>query len=481
MKLADINPRLAGVFVAAFVAAMAIVSLPTEIAGIVVFVFLAFLATVLFPKQTMLLLALFLPFQKLLAQRTEDNLFFLSLLFKRAEEGIILVAFFTIIVDRWLLKKANKTGVGWLIALLVLIAVASTVKNRIVGYDIAVFDLFLLLKGFFVFYIFYALDFSVKDLKLVVRACLFLGLLIFALGLVDLLFPVRFRALVGNDTTVAYRFGIPSVKSIFIHPGAFGWFMAFFAVFSASFFVVLEKKKYLGLTVLFILGTILSMRFKPLLGLLAVAGAAFVVISKEKKVRYVFIALLLLFCFTFLFGEKAKLLFEDKLYTYFEAPELQDVARNVLYSTGWRIALDYFPFGSGLATFGGWIAALYYSPLYIQYGISEVWGLDPLEGGRFLTDTFWPYIIGQFGFFGFLCYAGIFLSFFVTSIKGYVKANDLFIKAFILGTVLVLVEGLIESVAEPVFVTPPHYYYIFACLGITYSYAKRTIRMERTA
>ena len=340
MKLADINPRLAGVFVAAFVAAMAIVSLPTEIAGIVVFVFLAFLATVLFPKQTMLLLALFLPFQKLLAQRTEDNLFFLSLLFKRAEEGIILVAFFTIIVDRWLLKKANKTGVGWLIALLVLIAVASTVKNRIVGYDIAVFDLFLLLKGFFVFYIFYALDFSVKDLKLVVRACLFLGLLIFALGLVDLLFPVRFRALVGNDTTVAYRFGIPSVKSIFIHPGAFGWFMAFFAVFSASFFVVLEKKKYLGLTVLFILGTILSMRFKPLLGLLAVAGAAFVVISKEKKVRYVFIALLLLFCFTFLFGEKAKLLFEDKLYTYFEAPELQDVARNVLYSTGWRIALD---------------------------------------------------------------------------------------------------------------------------------------------
>ena len=104
-----------------------------------------------------------------------------------------------------------------------------------------------------------------------------------------------------------------------------------------------------------------------------------------------------------------------------------------------------------------------------------------MEGGRFLTDTFWPYIIGQFGFFGFLCYAGIFLSFFVTSIKGYVKANDLFIKAFILGTVLVLVEGLIESVAEPVFVTPPHYYYIFACLGITYSYAKRTIRMERTA
>jgi len=100
----------------------------------------------------------------------------------------------------------------------------------------------------------------------------------------DLANPILFRSIISGDATVEYRFGIPSVRSIFVHPGIFGWCMAFFACFSFAFFTIFEKNRYLIFTILFALGAVLSMRFKPIGGLVTAVFVAAILIKGGKKI-----------------------------------------------------------------------------------------------------------------------------------------------------------------------------------------------------
>ncbi|MDL2244352.1 O-antigen ligase domain-containing protein [Parabacteroides sp. OttesenSCG-928-J18] len=74
------------------------------------------------------------------------------------------------------------------------------------------------------------------------------------------------------------------------------------------------------------------------------------------------------------------------------------IARLVLYGTFPLVLQDYFPFGSGLASFGTHSSGEYYSPLYEKYGIDNVWGLSKSYHG-FMSDTFYP-SLAQFGVIG---------------------------------------------------------------------------------
>lgn len=88
--------------------------------------------------------------------------------------------------------------------------------------------------------------------------------------------------------------------------------------------------------------------------------------------------------------------------------------RYLFFYYGGKTANTYFPLGSGFATFGSDQAARNYSRLYYQYGFNNLFGMNPKDGS-FLSDTFWPMAIGQFGWIGsilyVLIYVRIFLSF----------------------------------------------------------------------
>lgn len=76
------------------------------------------------------------------------------------------------------------------------------------------------------------------------------------------------------------------------------------------------------------------------------------------------------------------------------------LARPMMYKTAPKVFVDYFPFGSGLGTFGTSASAkTYYSPLYYKYDLSEIWGMSPSDHGAFNADSFYP-CLAQFGFFG---------------------------------------------------------------------------------
>lgn len=94
---------------------------------------------------------------------------------------------------------------------------------------------------------------------------------------------------------------------------------------------------------------------------------------------------------------------------YFGADSYQEQARSVLTIQSYHIANDFFPFGSGSGTYASMPSyVLGYSEIYYTYGLYLIWGAN-IENPLFLTDVFWPKILGQTGWFGLIAYIVFFL------------------------------------------------------------------------
>lgn len=82
----------------------------------------------------------------------------------------------------------------------------------------------------------------------------------------------------------------------------------------------------------------------------------------------------------------------------FDPNVIESYARPVLYATGGMLLMDYFPFGTGLASFATYASSLNYSTLYYEYGLDKIHGLSP-DAPSFITDAFYP-SLAQFGVAG---------------------------------------------------------------------------------
>lgn len=98
----------------------------------------------------------------------------------------------------------------------------------------------------------------------------------------------------------------------------------------------------------------------------------------------------------------------DKFNFYFieGTKEGSEILRPLFYITSFKIFQDYFPFGSGFATFSNNASGVFYSPLYYKYDLWQIWGCEP-SNPMFVADTFYPNlaqfgVIGAFFFFYFI-------------------------------------------------------------------------------
>lgn len=74
-----------------------------------------------------------------------------------------------------------------------------------------------------------------------------------------------------------------------------------------------------------------------------------------------------------------------------------EAARVVFYYYSTIAAIDNFPLGTGFGTFGGKSAVIYNSSAYSDYNFDVYWWY---REGIYLTDTFWPHILGETGIIG---------------------------------------------------------------------------------
>lgn len=137
--------------------------------------------------------------------------------------------------------------------------------------------------------------------------------------------------------------------------------------------------------------------------------------------------------------------------------------RMTLVRYGNITAKEYFPFGSGFATFGSDMAAKNYSLLYIRYGFNNRFGLSQ-EYSFALNDCYLGMVLGQFGYIGTFFYVLILVSVFV-------PIKNLVINKKIKALTFAMFIGVIVSAIGTAIIKSSIGVYIFVVLGMVCGYS----------
>lgn len=124
-------------------------------------------------------------------------------------------------------------------------------------------------------------------------------------------------------------------------------------------------------------------------------------------------------------------------------------ARPVLYAIAWILLLDFFPFGTGLASYASYASAESYSSLYYDYGLDKVYGLSP-KFSSYICDAYYP-TIAQFGVIGIAFLVWFWIGNF-SSLNRIEKCKGASYKyQYILG-IMVIIFIIIESIGNTFFI-----------------------------
>lgn len=118
-------------------------------------------------------------------------------------------------------------------------------------------------------------------------------------------------------------------------------------------------------------------------------------------------------------------------------------ARMALYYFSTFVIMDYFPFGSGFATYATFTSGKYYSAVYNRYGMDILYGLTEKDP-RFIADTYYP-ALAQFGIIGVI----LFFTFWIVLTKKALRLFDpkLNTHQFVI-TILIIGFFLIECTSD---------------------------------
>lgn len=198
------------------------------------------------------------------------------------------------------------------------------------------------------------------------------------------------------------------IPGAFREVGALGASMNIGTILSLGLFIITRKKKYLYFAIFFSFGVFLTTLKKSIITNLVCWLLYTYKFSNSKNRRN---ALILLFISTLallpIIGNELIGNVGENI-DYFNAVGSSDHVRIGMYLASFRIAMDFFPFGSGMGTFAS-LPSIFdgYSDLYYKYDVANIGSNSPSDvalGAHTLFDTFWPHIIAELGFIGTLIY-----------------------------------------------------------------------------
>ncbi len=342
--------------------------------------------------------------------------------------------------------------------------------------------LLLLGKGVLTFYIVRCLDLDQGEIGRLGGPVLIIGIAITAIGLVQSVNPAWAEQALRLPPTGQPRGSINVAGSVFTHPALYGWMTAFISLFLYARFAVLRDRAALLIALVANLGTLLSGRRSPVIGVAVglligaarqvsagrrlgrawaiVAAAILLVISASIPLLGAFYAETLE-----RYGARPEVVVE----VFADEPDPLVVAelqpRVALYAGSVAIARDELPLGAGIGRFGSHMSRESYSPLYEAYGLHRTHGLRE-RNPRAVTDTFWPMILGETGLLG-LVGALVFVGGLGVRLwRAAASEASPEVRAFTLGALLVFSEALVRSLVFPVFVAPPIAYFVFGAVAL---------------
>jgi hypothetical protein len=407
---------------------------------------------------------------------------------------VIDEAFVVLVVALVLVRKPTLLSrrPGWKEAALGSVVVAGVLSS--VANDVPsgtwIPGLLLLTKASVFYYAVRATDLDTQQVGRVSGALLAAATVILVLGFWEFADRPAFQQILGLPRYEAVRGDLVVVKSVFLHPALYGWLTAFASLFLYARFAVVRSWWALGLGLLFNLGTLLSFRRRPLLGILAALGVGAIAEGRRSgwwpsarrplAAGIAIVAVLLVLAAPWIRLTIERTLAEylshgDPMEILADEPRVEIVAptqpRVALYVGAVAITRDHFPLGVGLGRYGSFISGVNYSPVYAEYGMQQVSGIRE-ERPVAITDVYWAMVLGETGVVGTLGMAAFLGLILVGMWRSVGRARSPAVHAFVLGAMLVFIEGLVGSATASTFVAAPIAFWVFGAAGAAESLAR---------
>lgn len=324
--------------------------------------------------------------------------------FSYVDEIISLISIIYLIINKD--AKKNMSFYFYIFVLVVLGLISNYCSRVNTNLFPILIDAFTTFKAFLIYISFKNLNFSKNDkiYSLVYNFCK-------CFILVSIIFLVLNTISIVNMTE-AIRYNLKEYKFIFINAGSFGYYLMAIIPF-------FEKKKKSSFYIILILILIASTLKGPQL-LFVLIYLYYKNVNNYKFLRYMRI---FIFPIVIIIGF---LISNYQIQNYFVN---ENSARYKLTEKAFVTANNYFPLGSGFATYGSEMSRRYYSKLYYDYHFNEIYGLNPVYSS-YLNDNYWQMIVAQLGYVGlivnilFLCriFKDILYRFKNTSIYNWAKS-----------------------------------------------------------
>jgi hypothetical protein len=387
------------------------------------------------------------------------------------DEGLVVLCLVTMPLRRVIAREPLRSLPGqWWFALFLICGLLSGLFLQ-VPLSITLTGAFIIAKGLLFGWAVAQLDWTEQHIAVAVRVGAVLIVLCLATAAANLAMPGAWNAVMASDANaVEARSVLPSLIGPFTHPIDLGQFMAMSFVAIAAWRAVVRKSMWtLALLTATGLGALGTAR-RTAAGSIVAAW-----LWLQAKMRNTAILIGLLACLPVLVVVLSGPLTTVVAATYNTyVGNATREARTVLTVDSFDVAATHFPGGAGFGRFGSATAANNYSPEYEARGYPYVWGLGRTEeDGRFLTDTEWPAIIGETGFFGALAYALGLVCAYRAGVRAWSRADSPLVRWVGLTSAGWLIASLVQSVGTVTFTGPPTYGLLFGIFGVVAALSAR--------
>ncbi|RHJ84381.1 O-antigen ligase domain-containing protein [Parabacteroides sp. AM08-6] len=284
--------------------------------------------------------------------------------------------------------------------------------------------------------------------KLICEICIVLGFYLLGIGILYLVYPDSIKYTLKHPSRLATAVSIVSLLYLY-----------------CSNFT--EKDKIIF--VLLLLTGMFSARSK-FYGFFIISVALLIFTSHSSKIKINFktitllsITALLVIAFTY---KKINLYFlgGGDFVRYDE--KIQDtIARAALYFYSTDVFIDFFPFGSGFASYATYASGIYYSDIYNIYGLDNIYGLTKGDAA-FISDTYYP-ALAQFGIVGVILFFTFWGNLGIQTLKKYrISPKDALL------ALMIIIFFLIECTSDST-ITHNRGLFMMMLLGLILSDLKR--------
>lgn len=297
---------------------------------------------------------------------------------------------------------------------------------------VSIFNYILGIGFTFLFVVLFVLGANTKsNVNVIIK--IFNGLLVFII-LMSIL-PISQGLLAGTT--------LRELPGLFRELGAFGATMNIGTILCFSLFIITGRKKYIYYAIILSFGIFLTILKKSIISNIII-WLSFLIFqgSFKKRLKIILLAVILITMGYAIVGEKLKENIEINK-DYYEKIGSSSHVRIAMYLASFNIASDYFPFGSGMGTFGSLSSIIGgYSQVHHDYGVSNIGANSPenvAAGSHTLLDTFWPHILGELGFIGGMLFLLIWLFPMILTISIIRSCKERVIKGLCFYVILIIV------------------------------------------